>query len=837
MTRTSPTSEHDEQPAHSSYLPGLDGLRALAVVSVMLYHAGFRVVGGYLGVESFFALSGFLITALLLAEHQQRGTISVANFLLRRARRLLPAFLVTVLGTLLLAALLLPEELPALRDDTLASLFYVMNWKLVASQQSYFDALARPSLLQHLWSLAVEEQFYLVWPLLFVAGMRLLGRTMLLAGVVIAALASTALMASWYEPGSDASRIYYGTDTRASALLAGAALALVWTPERRTMVGRRFGVLLEAAGVGALVGLLAAYVWLYEHHPLLYLGGFQLISLATLAVIAATTYPGARALPRLLDVAPLRWVGLRSYGLYLWHWPIFLVTWPGIDLRWDSWLVTLLRFGLTIGLAWASYRFIERPIRTRGFSGWWSSVRSRTVVLASPVTRPAQMAAVLLGISVVTAILSAVMEQAADPQPAQRSVAAPLAPTMRPGSSVAVTPSRDMAPTDPPSDMTVLPHEAGAVPNDRLNEAPPPAQPTSLSAAPLPTLDPVLTAELQHLLDDTVLDGFVPGAVMSVSVPGYAPWTGTSGLADRGTARPMRPDTPVRLGSVSKLFTAVVVLQLVEEDRITLDTPISTWLSERVPDSDRITVRQLLQHTSGLYDYLEDRTFIAEMQRDPEREWEPEELVAYASQFPRGPRGQWDYSSTNYVVLGMLVEQVTGQSLAAEMRQRVFEPLALQHTVVLPEEDAPTSLAHGYSQGTDITSASMSFAFATGNIVSTADDLQRFGRALFAGELLKAETRDLMLRFVSGRGQYDMPALEYGLGVMRNQLPLDVAEGRDPRAGRVLGHIGGYGGFRTALWYTPSSGVTIALSLNQSFTDPNGLAAQALNRTLAAIGQ
>jgi peptidoglycan/LPS O-acetylase OafA/YrhL/CubicO group peptidase (beta-lactamase class C family) len=838
MIRTSPTSEHDEQPGHISYLPGLDGLRALAVVSVTLYHAGFRVAGGYLGVESFFALSGFLITALLLAEHQRRGTIHITGFWLRRARRLLPAFLVTVLGTLLLAAFLLPTELPALRDDALASLFYVMNWKLVASQQSYFDALARPSLLQHLWSLAVEEQFYVVWPLLFAAGMRLLGRTVFLAGVVAAALASAGLMSGWYEPGSDPSRIYYGTDTRASALLAGAALALVWTPERRAAVGHRLGLMLEAAGAGALVGLLAAYVWLYERHPLLYLGGFQLVTFATLGVIAATTYPGARVLPRLLDAAPLRWVGLRSYGLYLWHWPIFMVTRPGIDLRWDGWLVTVLRFGLTIGLAWASYRFIERPIRTRGFASWWGSVRSRTMVLASPVTRPAWRAAVLLGISVVAAILSAVMGQTARPQPAQHSVVTPLAPTMRPGRLVAVTPARDMTPTDPSDDMTVLPGEAGAVPNDRLNEVlPPPARPTSLSTAPLSTLDPVLTAELQHLLDDTVVDGFVPGAVMSVSVPGYAPWTGASGLADRDTTRPMQPDTPVRLGSVSKLFTAVVVLQLVEEDRITLDTPISTWLSDRVPDSDRITVRQLLQHTSGLYDYLEDRTFIAEMQRDPEHEWAPEELVGYASQFPPGPRGQWDYSSTNYVVLGMLVEQVTGQSLAAEMRQRVFEPLALQHTFVLPEEDAPPSLAHGYSQGTDITSASMSFAFATGNIVSTGDDLQRFGRALFAEELLKAETRDLMLQFVSGRGQYDMPALEYGLGVMRNQLPLDAAGGRDPRAGRVLGHIGGYGGFRTALWYAPSSGITIALSLNQSFTDPNGLAAQALDRTLAAIGQ
>jgi D-alanyl-D-alanine carboxypeptidase len=287
------------------------------------------------------------------------------------------------------------------------------------------------------------------------------------------------------------------------------------------------------------------------------------------------------------------------------------------------------------------------------------------------------------------------------------------------------------------------------------------------------------------------------------------------------------------------MFTAVVVLQLIEEGTIELDAPIATWLPDSVPNADTITVRQLLQHTSGLYDYLEDRNFVAQTQREPNREWQPEELVAYATRFPPNPAGRWDYSSTNYVILGMLVEQVTGQPLAQQMRQRIFEPLGMHQTFFLPQEAVQGTLAHGYTKGTDITNASMSFAFATANIATTAEELQRFGRALFTEDLLRAETRDLMLQFVSGRGQYDMPDLEYGLGVMRNQLPIrDDAEGQQlaSEAGLVLGHIGGYGGFRAALWYAPESNVVIALSLNQAQVDPNDLATSVLDAMLGRIG-
>ncbi|MBC8076537.1 MAG: acyltransferase, partial [Chloroflexales bacterium] len=223
-------SPAQQREASLPYTPGLDGLRAIAIVAVLLYHAGLSVWGGFLGVEAFFVLSGYLITALLLAEWRERGTVSIGQFYLRRARRLLPALFLVIAATLAFALIALPDEAAGLFDDAAAAAFYVMNWFFVFSQQSYFDPLARPSLLQHLWSLAVEEQFYLVWPVLFIVGMRFLGRRGLLVATLIGAGASAWLMASLFQPDLDPSRVYYGTDTRAGGLLLGAAFALVWMP-------------------------------------------------------------------------------------------------------------------------------------------------------------------------------------------------------------------------------------------------------------------------------------------------------------------------------------------------------------------------------------------------------------------------------------------------------------------------------------------------------------------------------------------------------------------------------------------------------------------------------
>jgi D-alanyl-D-alanine carboxypeptidase len=326
-----------------------------------------------------------------------------------------------------------------------------------------------------------------------------------------------------------------------------------------------------------------------------------------------------------------------------------------------------------------------------------------------------------------------------------------------------------------------------------------------------------------------VAEGAIPGAVLAVHLPNGATWSGASGLADRESGVGMETATQVRIGSISKMFTAVVVLQLVEEDVLDLDAPVATWLPDLLPNGDAITVRQLLQHTSGLYDYLEDRRFVAEAYQEPERTWAPQELVAYATQFPPsfapGAENRWDYSSTNYVVLGMIVEQVTGHTLGQELRQRIFEPLALRHTYAVPEETVAGPQAHGYSKGDDQTDVAMSFAFATANIVTTVDDLGRFGSALFASRLLEPESLVLMQQFVDGKGQYDMPELAYGLGLMQSSLPSASDD-------RIIGHIGGFGGFRAALWYAPESDMLVVLSVNQASTDPNELAAQVFGALL-----
>jgi peptidoglycan/LPS O-acetylase OafA/YrhL len=218
-------------------MPGLDGLRALAVIAVLLYHAELTwIPGGFIGVEVFFVISGYLITALLLAEWRQRGRIDLKAFWLRRARRLLPALYLTVVVTLAFAVVFLPGEVAGLRSDAIAAFGYVTNWYMVLGHESYFEAVGRPSLLKHLWSLAVEEQFYVLWPLLFAAGISLGAvrwrQRRILVATVVGAAASTVLMATLYVPEADPSRIYYGTDTRASGLLIGAALAFVWFPGR-----------------------------------------------------------------------------------------------------------------------------------------------------------------------------------------------------------------------------------------------------------------------------------------------------------------------------------------------------------------------------------------------------------------------------------------------------------------------------------------------------------------------------------------------------------------------------------------------------------------------------
>lgn len=415
-TGTQPADQRDAPDLRIPYLPGLDGLRAIAVTAVLLYHAGMLwLPGGFLGVEVFFVISGYLITSLLLAEWQRHGRIDLPAFWLRRARRLLPALFLVVAAALTFSVLFLPEEVAGLRGDALAAGGYVTNWYLIFNQESYFEAMGRPSLLQHLWSLAVEEQFYLLWPLLFVAAMRFLRRSVVMLWALAGAATSAVLMALLYQPDIDPSRIYYGSDTRAAGLLLGVSLAFAWTPwqrhSNRQPARWAWGksLLLDLLGVGALAGIICFFLYLDEFQPFLYQGGFAALGLVTVVVIAASVHPQARLMPRLLGTRALRWVGLRSYGIYLWHWPVFMVTRPELDVTFDGAPLFAFRVAATLALAELSYRYVETPIRKGGLAptrralraapglAWWNLAARRSGAAV------AFLACLAIGASVVSA--------------------------------------------------------------------------------------------------------------------------------------------------------------------------------------------------------------------------------------------------------------------------------------------------------------------------------------------------------------------------------------------------------------------------------------------------
>ncbi len=347
------------------YRAGLDGLRALAVTGVFLYHANVAwVPGGFLGVDLFFVLSGYLITSLLLREFSAHGSIDLLRFWGRRARRLFPAVAVLILFALLATLTIARDDLARTRGDALSALIYMTNWHEIIASHSYFNQFGRPSLLQHLWSLAVEEQFYLIWPLLLLLGLRYLHPRTVIALTAVLAVASCAAMWLIYNPNGDPSSVYYGTDTRAFTLLIGALLAFAWpSAQTRLRRWRRSGTAVDAVGVVALLGVLALFVRMQDFDPWLYRGGFLLMAVVGAVLVAGVSYPGA-ILGRLLGCRPLRWLGARSYGIYLWHWPIMELTRPQIDVPLHGAPLILLQAAATLGAAALSYRYVEMPIRS-----------------------------------------------------------------------------------------------------------------------------------------------------------------------------------------------------------------------------------------------------------------------------------------------------------------------------------------------------------------------------------------------------------------------------------------------------------------------------------------
>jgi peptidoglycan/LPS O-acetylase OafA/YrhL len=363
-----------------AYRPGLDGLRAIAVAAVFLYHSRIDwLPGGFFGVDLFFVLSGYLITSLLLAEWEAGNRVDLRRFWLRRARRLLPAMVVVVLAALFLAAIFARTDLARTRGDAVSSLLYYTNWHLIIANHSYFNLMGRPSLLQHLWSLAVEEQFYVIWPLLLVPGLVLVGRKRLPLLVIAGTAGSATLMWLLYNPNGDPSRVYYGTDTRAFLLLMGILLALVWPAFERL---RRALPLLELLGVAALVATVLLFRQMQDFDPTLYRGGDLAAAFCFAVLIAAVAHPRT-GLGQALGVAPLRWIGERSYGIYLWHWPVIALMRPGVDISWTGPGVVVAQAAIVLTAAALSYRYIEQPIRTgrlqRRLAAWPGRLRLELV--------------------------------------------------------------------------------------------------------------------------------------------------------------------------------------------------------------------------------------------------------------------------------------------------------------------------------------------------------------------------------------------------------------------------------------------------------------------------
>jgi peptidoglycan/LPS O-acetylase OafA/YrhL len=347
------------------YMPGLDGLRAIAVLAVFVYHfsnGGGLLPGGFLGVDVFFVISGYLITALLLSEFRKEGRVDLVAFWLRRARRLLPAVGVLIAVVMVAGAFFDFGQISTLRGQALASMGYITNWDLIFSHQSYFDEFARPSLFRHLWSLAVEEQFYLLWPIAFAACMTRFGQRRLVIGVIAGAIASSLLMAILFDPGNP-NRVFYGTDTRATPLLIGVALAFFWHPERlKPQTGSLAPALLDAVGAFGLAMVVITFMTVHDYDVALYHGGFLLLSVWTALLIAALAHPAA-SIGRVVGNPGARWLGLRSYSFYLWHWPVLELTRPGIDVPLHGPILFALQLGLTVALADLSYRYVEQPFR------------------------------------------------------------------------------------------------------------------------------------------------------------------------------------------------------------------------------------------------------------------------------------------------------------------------------------------------------------------------------------------------------------------------------------------------------------------------------------------
>jgi len=366
------------------YIPAIDGLRAIAVMAVLFYHLGFQwIPGGFLGVDLFFVISGYVITRLLLDSIERSGGLDLRAFYIARARRLLPALIFMLISTAQAVGIWAPDTIKRFLIDTPFALTGTMNWWLVAHHLDYFEEIGRPPLLQHTWSLAVEAQFYLIWPLILIFILRFFGKKRVsAASLAIAAISGVALMIVSFSldavSASKVSHVYFGTDTHSIGLFLGAALAVSWIPQNfKTEVSKKAQDFIDGIGVFGFLGILAAFLLIDETDPTLYKIAFPLAGLFAAAIITSIVHPASRFAP-LLQNKVLLWIGERSYAIYLWHWVIFQVTRPEVDLAGKSWALYSLRILIVFALADISLRFVELPIRRGVLSYWLKGLKYRT---------------------------------------------------------------------------------------------------------------------------------------------------------------------------------------------------------------------------------------------------------------------------------------------------------------------------------------------------------------------------------------------------------------------------------------------------------------------------
>jgi len=366
------------------YIPAIDGLRAVAVIAVMLYHLGFNwIPGGFLGVDLFFVISGYVITRLLLDSIQRSGGLDLRAFYVARIRRLLPPLVFMIITTTIVVGFWAPDTMRRFLGDTPFALFGGMNWWLVFRHTDYFEAIGRPPLLQHTWSLGVEAQFYLVWPLILLLVLRYFGKNKIPgAALLIAAFSGIALFVVSLQvdaaSASQVSHVYFGTDTHSIGLFLGAALAVSWIPQNlQETVTRKAQDFIDGIGIVGFLGIIAAFLFIDESDPTLYKIAFPIAGLCGCAILTSIVHPASRFAP-ILSSKPFVWIGERSYAIYLWHWVIFQITRPDYDLEGSEWALYTLRVLIVFALADISLRLVELPVRTGLIDYWFKGMKYRT---------------------------------------------------------------------------------------------------------------------------------------------------------------------------------------------------------------------------------------------------------------------------------------------------------------------------------------------------------------------------------------------------------------------------------------------------------------------------